>query len=198
MSLEEAKVLCALWKSTFPEMEYHLSPEPMMEIPDRYISRILTGRLRVNCSFCAACNTKFQGLASDISKEAGWALYREGFSLSSFIHDEYIALIPFDRNVTARTLHMQNIMETTMRRFTPDVKCKAEPTLMFRWSKAAELWVDGEGDIIPWEWVPLEEKEGKIEVVPWERMSKEDQKVLIGRKHDKWNENERMFACGKM
>ena len=89
---KESQKLKALWLSTFPEMTLHLQPEPMNDsrFVDRYKARTLTGRLRVNCSFCAAANTIFQGLAADCSKEAGWRLLREGYILSNFVHDHVL------------------------------------------------------------------------------------------------------------
>lgn len=200
ITLEEARKLCALWKDTFPEMAHHLSPEPMLTKMDRYVARTLTGRLRVNCPFCAACNTKFQGLAADASKEAGWQLTKEGFCLGVFVHDEYISLLPFDRHCTARARHMQRVMEEAMAKITPDVRCTAEPALMFRWDKNAELWLDGEGDIIPWDMVPQAEHDGKMRTLEWGDMDKAAQQRLLDEKHRMWEENERRqqarISCG--
>lgn len=189
ISAEESREFCAAWKDTFPEMKEHLQPEPMLEVPDRFVARTLTGRLRVNCSFCAAANSVFQGFAADISKSAGWELYKEGFALINFIHDEYLSLIPYNHLITARSNHMREIMEIVMACFTPDVRCKAEPTLMFRWSKKAQLWVDGEGDITPWELVPIEEVGGKARPMAWDSMGQVAQTKFLDRKKFLWDRN---------
>ena len=77
-------------------------------------------------------------------------------------------------------------MEDTMQAMTPDVKCKAEPAIMFRWTTAAELWLDGEGDLIPYEYVPVNE-EGQQLV--WEDLNNQQQKDLIDLKHSSWEES---------
>lgn len=183
----ESQELKDLWLVTFPEMEQHLQPEPMNDsrYPDRYKATTLTGRLRVNCSFCAAANTLFQGLAADCSKEAGWRLLKEGYVLNNFVHDEYIAAIPYNRTLTARAEYMRQIMVEEMRRLTPDVKVKAEAVAMYRWSKAAEPWYDGEGDLTPWEFVPKDSKNRLP--VPWESLSTERQTALLEKKYRVWD-----------
>jgi hypothetical protein len=146
----------------------------------KYEVTTLTGRRRVNCSFCAALNTKFQGFAADISKAAGWELMKAGVHNVLMIHDEYVAVLPFDGYLTERAKFMEKIMVDTMQAFTPDVKCKAEAALMFRWSKAAEPYFDGEGDLLPWEFVPhSKDEKGVLVPVPWDELPTERQHRVL-------------------
>ena len=186
ISEEESFELKALWLRTFPEMPLHLKPEPMNDsrFGDRYKAVTLTGRLRVNCSFCAACNSVFQGLAADCSKLAGWRLLKEGYRLVNFVHDEYIAELPLDEHLTARAKYMAQVMIEEMQKITPDVRVSSTPALMFRWSKAAEDWYDGDGDLTPWELVPKgREEDGSSGPIPWENLDEETRAGVIEKKH---------------
>ena len=145
-----------------------------------YMTKTLTGRWRRKCAFCAALNTEFQGLAADCSKEAGWRLFRAGFYLVNFIHDEYMAEIPLDSNFTERCKLMASIMKDAMQVITPDVKVKASPAAMLKWCKAAEDYYDGEGDLLPWEWVP---KNQKGEAIDWNDLDKAAQGRILKEKH---------------
>lgn len=186
IGVEESRKLCALWKATFPEMKEHLKPMPMFEdgCDGLYMTQTLTGRWRRKCAFCAALNTTFQGLAADCSKEAGWQLLKAGYFLVNFIHDEYIAEIPLDKHFTSRCHEMAEIMMGAMQRFTPDVKVKAAPAAMLRWCKAAEDYYDGEGDLLPWEWVP---KNDDGQPIPWNDLDKAAQGRILKEKHARFN-----------
>jgi DNA polymerase I-like protein with 3'-5' exonuclease and polymerase domains len=49
-----------------------------------------SGRQRANCRFTEAANTGFQGLASDVTKEACWRVYRAGLQMVMVVHDEIV------------------------------------------------------------------------------------------------------------
>lgn len=57
----------------------------------RYTAFTVTGRTKRGCTFCAACNYAFQGLASDGAKLALWFLYRAGFPMVNFVHVANVA-----------------------------------------------------------------------------------------------------------
>ncbi len=140
------------WIKAFPEMEKHLKPTKYASGSNKrnlYIQKTLTGRIRGNCSFCQACNTAFQGLSADASKIAGWYLYKAGFHLVNFIHDEYIAEIPEDEHLTERVYLMQKIMEEAMQKITPDVTVRTDAAAMYYWSKGAKLKLDENEKVIP-------------------------------------------------
>ena len=50
----------------------------------------LTGRLGAAAAYCARHNTVFQGLAADGAKLALWQLYRAGYRIVNFVHDEIV------------------------------------------------------------------------------------------------------------
>jgi hypothetical protein len=57
-------------------------------------SLTMTGRLRARCSFRAARNNVFQGLAADGGILALWKLFRQGYRITMFVHDELVVSVP--------------------------------------------------------------------------------------------------------
>jgi hypothetical protein len=161
LTVQEAKDLRDMWFKTYPEMEKQLKPTPCTDegFEDYYCQVILTGRIRNRCGFCAACNTAFQGLSADISKEAGWSLMLAGYNLVNFIHDEYIAEEDYNAYTSLKARRMQYIMEKVMEQFTPDVKVGTEVAAMYQWHKKAKPLFDDKGDILPW--MTEEEKQAR-------------------------------------
>lgn len=98
--------------------------------------------------------------------------------------DEYIAELPLDEHLTARAKYMSQVMVEEMQKITPDVRVSSTPALMFRWSKAAEDWYDGDGDLTPWELVPKgREEDGSSGPIPWESLNEEARAGIIEKKH---------------
>jgi hypothetical protein len=54
----------------------------------------LTGRLRAQATYCARHNTVFQGLAADGAKLALWLLWRAGYRIVNFVHDQALVEVP--------------------------------------------------------------------------------------------------------
>jgi hypothetical protein len=104
-------------------------------------------RKRGRVSFTQACNTPFQGLASDGAKEALFHVALECFADSSsplydsrpvvFIHDEIIIESP-EHKAQAAAKRLKQVMISAMQTFCPDTPIEASPTLMRLWSKNAE------------------------------------------------------------
>jgi len=73
-------------------------------------SLTMTGRLRARCSFQAARNNVFQGLAADGGILALWSLFRQGYQITMFVHDELVVSVPdngkghLHAEVVARTM----------------------------------------------------------------------------------------------
>ncbi len=73
-------------------------------------SLTMTGRLRARCSFRAARNNVFQGLAADGGILALWRLFRQGYRITMFVHDELVVSVPnngkghIHADVVARTM----------------------------------------------------------------------------------------------
>lgn len=78
-----------------------------------------TGRLRANAGFCAQRNTIFQGLAADGAKLALWYLWRAGFRVVNFIHDEFLIEIPVGVDIEAAKLRIKSLMEKGMQDVLP-------------------------------------------------------------------------------
>lgn len=121
-----------------------------------------TGFVRGGCDFKSGCNTLFQGLAARGAKEAMFRITEECYLDESselygsrpvlFLHDEFILEVPEERLAAHNaTLRLQELMVEGMRKFTPDVKVKAEPTLMRRWYKEAEPVWGADGILDVWE-----------------------------------------------
>lgn len=98
----------------------------------------LTGRLRGHPAYCAARNTVFQGLAADGAKLALYRLYREGFRIVNFIHDEVLIELPENADHTVLAGRVESIMVAEMREVVPDLPVLCEYALMRRWYKGAK------------------------------------------------------------
>ncbi len=78
------------------------------------MSCTMTGRLRARCNFRSARNNTFQGLAADGAILAMWKLFRTGFNLAMFVHDEIVATCPNDGRAHLRADVMSGIMRDEM------------------------------------------------------------------------------------
>ena len=74
----------------------------------------ITGRLRAKCTFAAARNCIFQGLAADGAILALWKLWREGYQVSLFVHDEIVVSVPSAEPVVTHLRIIRRLMEETM------------------------------------------------------------------------------------
>jgi DNA polymerase-1 len=111
----------------------------------------LTGRLRAGTGYCQRHNTVFQGLAADGAKRALWRLWRAGFRLVNFVHDEVIAEVPEGADLTAAAERVKALMVEGMREVVPDLPVRVEYAVMARWSKDAEARFDPSGRLLVWE-----------------------------------------------
>ena len=55
-----------------------------------------TGRVRGRATFTQRKNTPFQGMAADGTKIALWNLYKTGYRIVAFVHDEFVIELPLD------------------------------------------------------------------------------------------------------
>jgi hypothetical protein len=109
-----------------------------------------TGRLRAHATFAARHNTMFQGLAADGAKLALWKLWRAGYRLVNFIHDEIMVEIPERANLTLHAEIVRRLMIDSMRRVVPDVRIDVQYAVSDLWAKSAEVVVDDEGRLTVW------------------------------------------------
>jgi hypothetical protein len=54
----------------------------------------MSGRVRAKCSFTEARNNIFQAIAADGAIHACWRLYRLGYDIRLFMHDEIVTQVP--------------------------------------------------------------------------------------------------------
>lgn len=122
----------------------------VMRIADAAPVFTLTGRLRANASFCARCNTVFQGLAADGAKLALWELHRAGYRIVNFVHDEVLIEVAEDDDLDEHVETIKRFMVDAMREVVPNVLIQVEAVVTTCWSKKAEPVFDNEGRIVPW------------------------------------------------
>ncbi len=111
----------------------------------------LTGRLRANASYCARHNTLFQGLAADGAKLALWRLWRTGYRIVNFIHDEMLIEVEEESDLHLHAEAIRRLMIHGMREVVPDVQIEVEYAASRRWYKSAERVMDAEGRLLLWE-----------------------------------------------
>lgn len=109
----------------------------------------LTGRLRAGASYTARHNTIFQGLAADGAKLALWKLFRAGYRVVNFIHDEFLVEVPEDDDLSFHAEAIQRLMIEGMQEVVPDVRVGVEFSASRFWSKNAVAVYDENG-LIPW------------------------------------------------
>jgi hypothetical protein len=109
-----------------------------------------TGRLRANATFAARHNTLFQGLAADGAKLALWSLWRAGYRLVNFIHDEIMVEVPEHTNLALHAEIVRHLMIQAMQLVVPDVQIDVQYTVSDVWAKNAEAIVDDEGRLTVW------------------------------------------------
>ncbi len=104
-----------------------------------------TGRVRGNTSYTAQRNTPFQGLASDGAKRALCRLVLAGFRVVGFVHDEILVELPDQGGFVDLTTveAVVGIMCEAMQDATYGMPVRCEYALSDRWSKSAELIVEG-------------------------------------------------------
>jgi hypothetical protein len=105
-----------------------------------------TGRLRAHAAYCARHNTVFQGLAADGAKLAMWLLWREGYRIVNFVHDEFLIEVPQDSDLKAAAEEIRRLMIQGMREVVPDVRIDVSYAATNRWHKDAEAVYDAAGE----------------------------------------------------
>lgn len=155
------------WMATWPEAAAYFARIKAMgpPYPERFsatIESVATKRFRGGCTYCAACNTGFQGLGADCAREAAWriavAQYVDERSplfntrTVAFVHDEFI--VEAREEVAAdAALALADTMREAANVYlvdVPIVASKMEPLVMRRWSKKAKPVFDAAGRLVPW------------------------------------------------
>lgn len=162
IDLHTAAKAKAIWSGSWEEMPLFF--DHVRECIDSngwyWVRQNRVDRLRCRCTFTSACNSYFQGLASDGAKAALYAVTREQFTdedsplwntrCVAFVHDEIIIEAP-EAQAHDAAMRLQAVMEREFNKFVPDCPTEAEPTIMRYWSKKAkQVWTD-DGVLTPWE-----------------------------------------------
>jgi DNA polymerase I-like protein with 3'-5' exonuclease and polymerase domains len=110
----------------------------VMNLVGRAACFTLTGRLRAGATYAARHNTVFQGLAADGAKLALWKLWRAGYRLVNFIHDEVLVEVPANSDLLAHAERVRRLMIEGMCEVVPDVRVDVEYAACERWYKNAK------------------------------------------------------------
>ena len=123
-----------------------------------HIEQLYSGRLRwcAEDEYTAACNTWFQGLGADATKNALWRVTRAAYARPEhvlygirpifYVHDQVVAEVKAAEQAEAMAAEMREGADAFFRH----TRTRAEPCLMDVWSKKAETTRDANGRLIPW------------------------------------------------
>lgn len=138
------------------EIDNHHGPlqRAVMGLVGRASVFTLSGRLRAGASYSARHNTIFQGLAADGAKLTLWRLWRDGYRIVNFIHDEVLVEIPAGSH-RERMCHAQKIREhmiAGMQEVVPDVKVEVSYAAAARWyTEAIAVMGSNADELLLWE-----------------------------------------------
>lgn len=119
----------------------------------------LTGRLRGRANYTARHNTVFQGLAADGAKLGLWLLWRAGYRIVNFIHDEVLIEVSATSDLGKHAERIEQLMVAGMKQVVPDVKVEVKYAAIARWHKGAEAVHDENGKLQLWR--PTESQQRK-------------------------------------
>lgn len=156
---DEARDLKEKWITAWPEFRAYFDwISTQCNGSPAKIEQVFVKRFRGGCSYTEACNTLFQGLASDAAKHAGFLVSRAcyadpasvlyGGRIVNFVHDELIVEVRDDERAADAAEELARLMVEGASKFLPDVPPIAEPLLMRRWSKKAKPVRDAGGRLI--------------------------------------------------
>jgi len=94
----------------------------------------MSGRIRGICSFTESRNQIFQGAAADGAILAVWELFRAGFDVRIFMHDEAVVSIPNDVHREEALARIESIMISTMSEALGGIRVEVESHLSESWS----------------------------------------------------------------
>jgi len=171
------------WKEVIPEgAEYMEMVNNAVDWGETFtFKQFVSERNRGGCTYTSGCNTGFQGIVADGSKEAMWRLlvlcylppeysvpllegltWRQPEKLREWAEALYgvrPVLFIHDEIIAEgpeETAHvwawaLSEVMVEGLQMFIPDVTIEAKPALMRRWYKGAEEAYDETGKLVAWE-----------------------------------------------
>jgi len=156
----EAARLRTLWFRMLPEMRAYFDHVDQC-VDDRgwhWVKQSRVDRLRARATYCAACNSHFQGLAADGAKAALWKICDEqwtghgpllGTRLVNFVHDEFLVECR-EEDCDAVALALSEVAAREFNQYVPDCPTTCDLVVMRHWSKKAKAVHDADGRLIPW------------------------------------------------
>lgn len=191
-----AKQLKQQWLSTFPEMSEYFGVIDSIckqDVLDNLatVEHLFSRRIRGNIPYTVACNSLFQGLGSDATKNAGWLISKAcyldknsplyGCRIVNYIHDQFLLECDEDKAHEA-CLELARLMVLGAEPYLPDVPPLVSKPLIARcWSKKAKqmrkckcerCYVDFVGSSVKDKLVcptcKFENEIGNTRIVPWE------------------------------
>ena len=161
LTVDQARELKTIWQNRWPEMrDYFRYATSETDGPSPLVEQIYSKRFRGGVSFTQACNTKFQGLGSDLTKEAGWEISKAcyiqtrsplyGSRIANFVHDEFICETPEPMAHDAAH-ELSRIMVQVANKWLRHVRIGADPCVSRCWSKKAKPTKGPDGRLIPWD-----------------------------------------------
>lgn len=180
LTIDEARQLKKDWLVAWPEArDYFAAIDDMQDESGRVtITQLASNRIRGNCTYCAACNSFFQGLGADATGAALYEIVRAcyckrpcgacdgagceacdachgggisplyGARVVNYVHDDFIVECGEEWGHWV-ALELERLMIRGAKPYLPDLEISAEPQLMRFWSKDAEPVIMG-GRLQPW------------------------------------------------
>ena len=99
-----------------------------------------TGRIRAGARATASRNTIFQSVAADGGLLALWKLFRAGYRLVAFIHDEIVVEIPVGSDREAHAAEIARLMIEGMHEVIPGMLVKVEAFVSPSFSKSEAVF----------------------------------------------------------
>jgi hypothetical protein len=82
----------------------------------------LTGRLRAGATFCSSRNCIFQGAAADGAILGLWRVWRAGFRIVNFVHDQIVVEALEDDRIPEVVANIESLMRAGMREIVPGMR----------------------------------------------------------------------------
>jgi 5'-3' exonuclease len=89
----------------------------------------VTGRLRANATFCSSRNCIFQGPAADGAILGLWFIWRAGYKIVNFVHDQVVVESLADDKVRDRVAHVEQLMKAGILAVAPGMLVKVETVI---------------------------------------------------------------------
>ena len=89
----------------------------------------VTGRLRANVTYCSSRNCLFQGPAADGAMMGLWLVWRAGYKIVDFVHDQLMVESPADEKVKDRLVHIETLMKQGMLMIVPGMNVQVESVI---------------------------------------------------------------------